>query len=100
MRRRQVFLRKVITVSCFFSCELAWFWTYFLSCYLVPSSLHLFVQKEEERPKEKEKVKSRNIDHFMEELKHEQEMRERRNQEREHWHDGRHTDTSTVCDFS
>ncbi|KAM7459598.1 hypothetical protein LguiA_036592 [Lonicera macranthoides] len=53
-------------------------------------------QKEEERPKEKEKVKSRNIDHFMEELKHEQEMRERRNQEREHWHDGRHTDTSTT----
>lgn len=32
----------------------------------------------------------------MEELKHEQEMRERRNQEREHWRDGRHSDNSTV----
>ncbi|XP_022729217.1 protein RRC1-like isoform X2 [Durio zibethinus] len=51
-------------------------------------------KKEEERMKEKEKGKSRNIDHFMEELKHEQEMRERRNQEREHWHDGRHSDSS------
>ncbi|XP_072086563.1 protein RRC1 isoform X2 [Arachis hypogaea] len=46
-------------------------------------------KKEEEKPKDKEKGKSRNIDHFMEELKHEQEMRERRNQEREHWRDGR-----------
>ncbi|KAG4136332.1 hypothetical protein ERO13_D08G274700v2 [Gossypium hirsutum] len=51
-------------------------------------------KKEEERPKEKEKGKSRNIDHFMEELKHEQEMRERRNQDREHWRDGRHSDNS------
>lgn len=51
-------------------------------------------KREEERPKEKEKGKSRNIDHFMEELKHEQEMRERRNQEREHWRDGRHSDIS------
>ncbi|XWS26145.1 hypothetical protein CRYUN_Cryun26dG0005700 [Craigia yunnanensis] len=51
-------------------------------------------KKEEERLKEKEKGKSRNIDHFMEELKHEQEMRERRNQEREHWPDGRHSDSS------
>ncbi|XWS17875.1 hypothetical protein CRYUN_Cryun33cG0106100 [Craigia yunnanensis] len=51
-------------------------------------------KKEEERLKEKEKGKSRNIDHFMEELKHEQEMRERRNQEREHWRDGRHSDNS------
>ncbi|KAK3038192.1 hypothetical protein RJ639_030299 [Escallonia herrerae] len=49
-------------------------------------------KKEEEKPKEKEKGKSRNIDHFMEELKHEQEMRERRNQEREHWRDGRNSD--------
>ena len=46
--------------------------------------------------KEKEKGKSRNIDHFMEELKHEQEMRERRNQEREHWRDGHHSDSSAV----
>ncbi|XP_017228233.1 protein RRC1 isoform X2 [Daucus carota subsp. sativus] len=53
-------------------------------------------KKEDERPKEKEKGKSRNIDHFMEELKHEQEMRERRNQEREHWRDGRHTDNSSL----
>ncbi|KAK7409826.1 hypothetical protein VNO78_00165 [Psophocarpus tetragonolobus] len=41
-------------------------------------------KKEDEKPKEKEKRKSRNIDHFMEELKHEQEIRERRNQEHEH----------------
>ncbi|XWS72772.1 hypothetical protein CRYUN_Cryun02cG0069400 [Craigia yunnanensis] len=47
-------------------------------------------KKEVERMKEKEKGKSRNIDHFMEELKHEQEMRERRNQEC----DGRHSDSS------
>lgn len=51
--------------------------------------------QKEEKPREKEKGKSRNIDNFMEELKHEQEMRERRNQEREHWRD-RHTDNSTV----
>ncbi|KAE8677809.1 hypothetical protein F3Y22_tig00111495pilonHSYRG00018 [Hibiscus syriacus] len=51
-------------------------------------------KKEEERPKEKEKGKSRNIDHFMEELKHEQELRDRRNQDREHWHDGRHSDNA------
>ncbi|KAK8624604.1 hypothetical protein V6N13_089496 [Hibiscus sabdariffa] len=51
-------------------------------------------KKEEERPKEKEKGKSRNIDHFMEELKHEQEMRERRNHEREHWRDGRNSDNA------
>ncbi|XP_022750338.1 protein RRC1-like isoform X2 [Durio zibethinus] len=51
-------------------------------------------KKEEERLKEKEKGKSRNIDHFMEELKHEQEMRERRNQDREHWRDGHHSDSS------
>ncbi|KAK8668984.1 hypothetical protein V6N13_106427 [Hibiscus sabdariffa] len=51
-------------------------------------------RKEEERPKEKEKGKSRNIDHFMEELKHEQEMRDRRNQEREHWRDGGHSDNT------
>ncbi|KAK6158764.1 hypothetical protein DH2020_006078 [Rehmannia glutinosa] len=50
---------------------------------------------EEEKPKEKEKGKSRNIDHFMEELKHEQELRERRNQERgENWRDTRQGDIS------
>lgn len=36
----------------------------------------------------------------MEELKHEQEMRERRNQEREHWRDGRHSESSAVCAFN
>ncbi|GAV80077.1 RRM_1 domain-containing protein/Surp domain-containing protein/cwf21 domain-containing protein [Cephalotus follicularis] len=53
-------------------------------------------KKEEERPKEKDKGKSRNIDHFMEELKHEQEMRERRNQERENWRDGRPNESSAA----
>lgn len=53
-------------------------------------------QKEEERSKEKGKGKPRNIDYFMEELKHEQELRERRNQEREQWHDGRQTATSIL----
>ncbi|KAF6995059.1 hypothetical protein CFC21_011632 [Triticum aestivum] len=48
-------------------------------------------KKGDERPKEKEKGKPRAIDKFMEELKFEQELRERRNQER----DGRHGDTST-----
>ncbi|KAF8407278.1 hypothetical protein HHK36_006405 [Tetracentron sinense] len=47
-------------------------------------------KKDEEKPREKEKGKSRNIDHFMEELKLEQELRERRNQERE----GRHNENS------
>ncbi|XP_028790035.1 protein RRC1 isoform X1 [Neltuma alba] len=56
-------------------------------------------KKEEEKPKEKEKGKSRNIDNFMEELKHEQEMRERRNQEREHWRDGRSTEHSSISRF-
>ncbi|KAI4306703.1 hypothetical protein L6164_029958 [Bauhinia variegata] len=56
-------------------------------------------KKEEEKPKEREKGKSRNIDHFMEELKHEQEMRERRNQEREQWRDGRHGEHSSSSRF-
>ncbi|XP_050220458.1 protein RRC1-like isoform X2 [Mercurialis annua] len=47
------------------------------------------VQKEEEKLKDKDKSKTRNIDHFMEELKHEQELREKRNQERDSWRDGR-----------
>lgn len=37
----------------------------------------------------------RNIDNFMEELKQEQEMREKRNQERDHWREGR-SDSSAV----
>ncbi|MED6119124.1 Protein rrc1 [Stylosanthes scabra] len=56
-------------------------------------------KKEEEKPKDKEKGKSRNIDHFMEELKHEQEMRERRNQDREYWRDGRHGEHSASSRF-
>ncbi|KAJ4798388.1 RNA recognition motif-containing family protein [Rhynchospora pubera] len=40
-------------------------------------------QRDEEKPKEKEKGKTRAIDKFLEELKYEQEMREKRNQERE-----------------
>ncbi|XP_010273722.1 PREDICTED: protein RRC1-like isoform X2 [Nelumbo nucifera] len=51
-------------------------------------------EKKEERPREKEKGKSRNIDNFMEELKLEQEMRERRNQERELRREGRHSENS------
>ncbi|GFQ04364.1 U2 snrnp-associated surp motif-containing protein [Phtheirospermum japonicum] len=54
-----------------------------------------YEKKKEEKPKEREKGKSRNIDHFMEELKQEQEMRERRNQDRESWRDTRHSDIST-----
>lgn len=53
-------------------------------------------QKDEERSKEKSKGKTRNIDFFMEELKHEQEMREKRNQEREQWQDGRPSATSNL----
>ncbi|MCL7022535.1 hypothetical protein MKW94_006788 [Papaver nudicaule] len=51
-------------------------------------------RKEEEKPKEKEKGKSRNIDHFMEELKLEQELREKRNQDRGQSHDGRQIENS------
>ncbi|KAL3844071.1 hypothetical protein ACJIZ3_001474 [Penstemon smallii] len=53
-----------------------------------------YEKAKEEKPKEKEKGKSRNIDNFMEELKLEQEMRERRNQDRESWRDTRHGDNS------
>lgn len=35
----------------------------------------------------------------MEELKHEQEMRERRNHDRDQWRDGRHSDSSAVSIF-
>lgn len=55
----------------------------------------MLLQKEE-KPKDKEKGKSRNIDHFMEELKHEQEMRERRNQGRDNSRDSRLADSSAV----
>ncbi|KAK4730164.1 hypothetical protein R3W88_023152 [Solanum pinnatisectum] len=50
-------------------------------------------EKKEDKPREKEKGKARNIDNFMEELKHEQEMREKHNQPREQWRD-RHTENS------
>ncbi|PIN11907.1 putative splicing regulator [Handroanthus impetiginosus] len=53
-----------------------------------------YEKKKDEKPKEREKGKTRNIDNFMEELKREQEMRERRNQERENWRDTRHSDNS------
>ncbi|PIN17905.1 putative splicing regulator [Handroanthus impetiginosus] len=53
-----------------------------------------YEKKKGEKPKEREKGKSRSIDHLMEELKQEQEMRERRNQERENWHDARYGDNS------
>ncbi|KAK1276865.1 hypothetical protein QJS04_geneDACA003889 [Acorus gramineus] len=49
-------------------------------------------KKEEEKPREKGKV--RNIDNFMEELKLEQELREKRNQEREQWREGRNNDNA------
>ncbi|KAL8521814.1 hypothetical protein ACS0TY_012107 [Phlomoides rotata] len=53
-----------------------------------------YEKKKEEKPKEREKGKSRNIDHFMEELKQEQELRERRNQDRDTWRDTRLGDNS------
>ncbi|XP_047969744.1 LOW QUALITY PROTEIN: protein RRC1-like [Salvia hispanica] len=53
------------------------------------------IQKED-KPKERDKGKSRNIDHFMEELKHEQELRERRNQDREYGRDTRLGDNSVL----
>ena len=53
---------------------------------------YLDLQKEDERPKEKEKGKPRAIDTVMEELKLEKELRERRNQERA----SRHGDTFVV----
>ncbi|TVU32838.1 hypothetical protein EJB05_24597 [Eragrostis curvula] len=52
-------------------------------------------KKEDERPKEKEKGKPRAIDKFMEELKFEQEQREKRNQDRDYRREGRHSDSST-----
>ncbi|KAJ1283769.1 hypothetical protein BS78_03G151800 [Paspalum vaginatum] len=65
-----------------------------------PLALPLFPQhpesqKEEERPKEKEKGKPRVIDKFLEELKFEQEQREKRIQDRDHRREGRHSDNST-----
>ncbi|KAI4376850.1 hypothetical protein MLD38_014563 [Melastoma candidum] len=56
-------------------------------------------KKEAEKVKERDKGKPRNIDHFMEELKHEQEMRERRHQERESWRDGRSDNSAPSSRF-
>ncbi|KAJ1253828.1 hypothetical protein BS78_K174800 [Paspalum vaginatum] len=53
-------------------------------------------KKEEERPKEKEKGKPRVIDKFLEELKFPQEQREKHIQDRDHRHEGHHSDNSTV----
>lgn len=47
-------------------------------------------EEPKDKSKEKEKGRLRNIDNFMEELKHEQEMREKKNQDR-----GRHDEHST-----
>lgn len=66
---------------------------------LVSLECHLNLQKEEERPKEKEKGKPRAIDKFMEELKYEQEQREKRNQDRDHRREGRHSDSSAVGSY-
>ncbi|KAJ1253829.1 hypothetical protein BS78_K174800 [Paspalum vaginatum] len=52
-------------------------------------------KKEEERPKEKEKGKPRVIDKFLEELKFPQEQREKHIQDRDHRHEGHHSDNST-----
>ncbi|KAG0472334.1 hypothetical protein HPP92_016880 [Vanilla planifolia] len=52
------------------------------------------MQKEDEKPKEREKGKPRVIDNFLEELKAEQELREKRNQERDQLREGRHNDNS------
>jgi hypothetical protein len=53
---------------------------------------YLDTQKEDERPKEKEKGKPRAIDTVMEELRLEKELREKRNQER----GSRHGEASVV----
>eukprot|EP00249_Psilotum_nudum_P024568 c29224_g1_i6 orf=624-3824(-) len=51
--------------------------------------------EDEKKGKEKDLAKSRNIDHFMEELRMEQEMRERRSQDQEHRNrEGRQMDNS------
>ncbi|KAL5699045.1 Protein rrc1 [Ranunculus cassubicifolius] len=51
-------------------------------------------KKEDERPKEREKGKPRNIDNFMEEIKRDQELREKRNQERGQKPEGHHVENS------
>jgi len=74
----------------------------FHSCNVLISTAFLIffnqrkLQEPKDKSKEKEKGRLRNIDNFMEELKHEQEMREKRNQERERWRDGRHDEHPAV----
>lgn len=53
-------------------------------------------KKEDEKPKDKEKGKPRVIDNFLEELKAEQELREKRNQERELWREGHHSESAIL----
>ena len=55
------------------------------------------LQKEEEKWKERDRTKSRNIDHFMEELKMEQEMRERRSSDRDRGRESWQKGNSSVC---
>ncbi|XP_010922016.1 protein RRC1 [Elaeis guineensis] len=68
----------------------------YVPSFLPPASQGRDAEKknEEEKPREKEKGKTRAIDKFLEELKFEQELREKRNQDREHWREGRHNDNS------
>lgn len=65
-------------------------------CIVPLVKLCLDLQKEGERPKEKEKGKPRVIDRFLEEIKLEQEQREKRHQDRDHRREGRHGDSSMV----
>ncbi|KAH9625865.1 hypothetical protein KSS87_008003 [Heliosperma pusillum] len=53
------------------------------------------LQEPREKSKEREKGRTRNIDNFMEELKHNQELREKKNQP----HDGRHDDIASFTRF-
>ncbi|XP_024026603.1 protein RRC1 [Morus notabilis] len=55
-------------------------------------------KREEDKPREREKGKSKNIDLYMEELKHAQEMRDRRSQDHENWRE-RHNDNSALSRF-
>ncbi|KAJ0984270.1 hypothetical protein J5N97_002626 [Dioscorea zingiberensis] len=56
-------------------------------------------KKEDEKQKEKEKGKIRVIDKYVEELKLAQELRERRNQDREHRREGRHDSISAPLSY-
>ena len=62
--------------------------------------MFLCLQKEEEKWKERDRTKSRNIDHFMEELKMEQEMRERRSSDRDRGRESWQKGNSSVNVFT